>query len=64
MMKKLFALVLLLTFTACSTNKDGKMVFDPKPVDEAVDKATSKIKKRKGYCSPLDQKLGKCKKEE
>lgn len=47
---------------SCSTNKDGKMVFDPKPVDEALDKATDKIKKRKDYCSPLDQKMGKCKK--
>lgn len=64
MMNKFFALFLIVLLSACSTTKDGKMVFDPKPVDEAVDKATSKIKKRKGYCSPLDQKLGKCKKEE
>ena len=60
---KIFSLMIFFTLlVSCSTNKDGKMVFDPKPVDEALDKATDKIKKRKDYCSPLDQKMGKCKK--
>ena len=63
-MNKFILLLFIVLLTACSTTKDGKMVFDPKPIDEAMNKATGKIKKRKGYCAPLDQKLGKCEKDD
>ncbi|TNF24391.1 MAG: hypothetical protein EP319_18445 [Deltaproteobacteria bacterium] len=59
-MKKLFSLILLVTLCACSTTKDGKVVIDTKKVDNTVEDATQKIKKRKDYCSPLDKSLGKC----
>ncbi|MCO4795050.1 MAG: hypothetical protein KC493_15140 [Bacteriovoracaceae bacterium] len=61
---KYFLLTLLFLFSSCSTTEDGKVVFDPKPIDEATKKATSKIKKRKDYCSPLDRSLGKCEKKD
>ncbi len=58
-MKKILCSLMLLSFIAsCSSSTNEQIKED---VNEKTEEVTNKVKKRKGYCSPLDKAMNKCK---
>lgn len=58
MKKCIYFIVVLLFITSCSSSTNEAIRED---VNEKTEEITNKVKKRKGYCSPLDKALDKCK---
>ncbi|GEM_PF-6146857 len=58
-MKKILCYsMLMILITSCSSSTNQAIKED---VNEKTEEVTNKVKKRKGYCSPLDKALDKCK---
>lgn len=58
-LKKIFCLAMLLGFFVSCSSSTNKSVKED--VNEKTEEVTEKIKKREGYCSPLDKAMNKCK---
>ena len=57
-MKRILCLAwLVCVFASCSSSTNKAVKED---VNEKTEEVTNKIKKRKGYCSPLDKAMNKC----
>ncbi len=57
-MKKIIcSLVVILFIASCSSSTNQAIKED---VNEKTEEVTNKVKKRKGYCSPLDKAMNKC----
>ncbi|WP_372655057.1 hypothetical protein [Halobacteriovorax sp.] len=58
-MKKIMCSLMLAAFiTSCSSSTNQAIKED---VNQKTEEVTNKVKKREGYCSPLDKALDKCK---